>query len=43
VVLKLLQRMQNFRYSRGARSIVRDPHFFAWGPRELYISFDRFA
>ncbi len=43
VVLKLLQRMQNIRYSRGECSIVRDPHFFAWGPRELYISFDRLA
>jgi hypothetical protein len=27
VVLKLLQRMQNIRYSRGEHSIVRDPHF----------------
>jgi hypothetical protein len=35
--------MQNFRYSRGEPSIVRDPHFFAWGPRELYISLDLLA
>ena len=41
VVLKLLKRMQNIRYSRGDQSIQRDPHFFAWGPRELYIAFDR--
>lgn len=41
VLTRLLQRMQNIRYSRGAASIVRDAHFFAWGPRELYITFDR--
>ncbi len=41
VLAKLLRRMQNIRYSRGADSVVRDAHFFAWGPRELYITFDR--
>lgn len=43
VVLKLLKRMKNIRYSRGNQSIVRDAHFFAWGPRELHIAFDRLA
>jgi len=38
---KLLQRMRNFRLANGAESITRDPHFFAWGPRELYLRFDR--
>lgn len=41
VIAKLLRRMKNIRYSRGSDSIIRDPHFFAWGPRELYIAFDR--
>lgn len=40
-VAKLLKRLQNFRFSRGADSVVRDAHFFAWGPRELHIRFDR--
>lgn len=40
-VAKLLRRMRNFRYARGAESLVRDPHFFAYGPRELHIAFDR--
>ena len=38
---KLLKRMKNIRYSRGKDSVIRDPHFFAWGPREVYITFDR--
>jgi cytochrome P450 len=41
VIAKILQRVKNLRYSRGRDSVVRDPHFFAWGPRELYITFDR--
>lgn len=40
-IAKLLQRMKHFRFSRGEASVVRDPHFFAWGPRALYLSFDR--
>lgn len=40
-VAKLLQRLRNIRFSRGAASVVRDPHFFAYGPRELHIRFDR--
>jgi cytochrome P450 len=38
---KLLARMKNFRLSRGPNSVVRDAHFFAYGPRELYVGFDR--
>lgn len=41
VVDKLLKRMKDIHYSRGAESVVRDAHFFAWGPRELYITFDK--
>jgi cytochrome P450 len=41
VISKVLQRMKNIRYSRGRDSVVRDAHFFAWGPRELHIAFDR--
>lgn len=37
---KLLKRLKNFRYSRGPDSLVRQPHFFAYGPKELYITFD---
>ena len=37
---KLLQRMRHIRYARGADSVLRDPHFFAWGPRAVYIAFD---
>lgn len=40
-IAKLLRRMKNFRFSRGPESVIRDAHFFAWGPRELYLSFDR--
>ena len=41
VVSKLLHRMKNIRFSRGADSVLRDAHFFAWGPRAVYIAFDR--
>jgi cytochrome P450 len=41
VITKVLQRMKGLRYARGPHSVLRDPHFFAWGPRELYIAFDR--
>lgn len=40
-VHKLLQRLRRIRYARGADSVVRDPHFFAYGPRELYIQFEK--
>lgn len=40
-VHKLLKRLRNIRYARGAASVVRDPHFFAYGPRELYIQFEK--
>lgn len=38
---KLLRRLKNFRFARGEHSYIREPHFFAWGPTELHISFDR--
>jgi cytochrome P450 len=40
-VEKLLKRLRNIRYSRGANSVTREPHFFAYGPKQLYIQFDR--
>jgi cytochrome P450 len=40
-IAKLLARMRNIRLARGEASVVRDPHFFAYGPRELYLTFDR--
>lgn len=41
VISKLLKRVKNIRFSRGPASVVRDAHFFAWGPRSLHASFDR--
>lgn len=41
VISKLLQRADNIRFSRGPDSVVREAHFFAWGPRVLYATFDR--
>lgn len=40
-IAKWLKRMKNLRLARGPSSVVRDPHFFAYGPRELHIAFDR--
>lgn len=40
-VAKLLARMCNIRLADGPGSVVRDPHFFAYGPRELHLAFDR--
>lgn len=40
-ISKLLSRMRNIRLVDGERSVVRDPHFFAYGPRELHLAFDR--
>ena len=38
---KMLQRMKNIRLARGKESVVREPHFFSYGPQELHIAFDR--
>jgi cytochrome P450 len=38
---KLLRRTRHLRYARGADSLIRDPHFFAYGPRAVYVAFDR--
>lgn len=40
---KLLARIKNIRLSRGEESVKRAPHFFFYGPRELYIAFDRIS
>src|SRR3546814_9998284 len=40
-IVKLLARMRNIRLANGEASVVRDPHFFAYGPRELHLAFDR--
>jgi cytochrome P450 len=40
-VNKLLQRTRNLRFTRGADSVIRDPHFFVYGPRAVYAAFDR--
>ena len=37
---KLLQRMHNIRLSRGSAGARREPHFFSYGFRELWITFD---
>src|SRR3546814_21041411 len=33
-IVKLLARMRNTRLANAEASVVRDPHFFAYGPRE---------
>lgn len=38
---KLLARVKNIRLSRGSESVVREPHFFSYGPLALHITFDR--
>ena len=38
---KLLKRTKNLRLSRGREGVVREPHFFAYGLKQLYLSFDR--
>lgn len=38
---KMLKRTKNIRLSRGRDGAVREPHFFAYGPTELWIAFDR--
>jgi cytochrome P450 len=40
-ISRLLSRMKNFRLARGADSVARDAHFFAYAPREMHIAFDR--
>ena len=38
---RLLNRLKNFRYTRGEASSVRHAHYFAYGVGELHIAFDR--
>ncbi len=41
-ISKLLARTRRLRFTRGAEdSVVRDPHFFVYGPRAVYASFDK--
>jgi cytochrome P450 len=40
---KVLKKMGNIRLSRGYVGVVREPHFFSYGPKALYISFDAIA
>jgi hypothetical protein len=39
----VLKKMGNIRLSRGHAGVVREPHFFSYGPKALYISFDAIA
>jgi cytochrome P450 len=41
VFTQVLKRMKNIRLARGYEGVVRKPHFFSYGPRALYIAFDR--
>ncbi|HTK65151.1 MAG TPA: cytochrome P450 [Pseudonocardia sp.] len=37
---RLLARVQNIRLARGPEGAVREPHFFSYGFREMWIAFD---
>ena len=40
-IAKVVQRMKNFRYSRGEQSVLRHPHYFSHSAHALHIAFDK--
>ncbi|MGE0384478.1 MAG: cytochrome P450 [Gammaproteobacteria bacterium] len=38
---RLLERLRSFRLARGEAGVLREAHFFSYGPKALYVAFDR--